>query len=111
MNNQKGFTLVEIAIVLVIIGLILGGILKGQSMIQNAKIKRVKSDIDGIVAAVFSYQDKYGYLPGDDPNDGPDVGASGNGNGIFNSDEYVLAWRHLIKAGFVSGDSSLTDEN
>src|SRR5256712_1845394 len=47
-NRQQGFTLVEIAIVLVIIGLLLGGILKGQEMITQAKIKNVIADFSGI---------------------------------------------------------------
>ena len=64
--RNSGFTLIEIAIVLVIIGLILGGVLKGQEMITNAKIKRVVNDFDGVAAAVFSYQDRYAALPGDD---------------------------------------------
>jgi len=55
---QKGFTLVEIAIVLVIVGLLIGGVLKGQEMITNAKLKRVESDNAGIAAAMFSYQDR-----------------------------------------------------
>src|SRR5210317_1726517 len=66
MNKQKGFTLVEIAIVLVIVGLLIGGVLKGQEMITNAKLKRVESDNAGIAAAMFSYQDRYLQLPGDD---------------------------------------------
>ena len=61
LKKEKGFTLVEIAIVLVIIGLLLAGILKGQAMIKQAKVKRLKADIDSIVASVYSYQDKYGY--------------------------------------------------
>src|SRR6266581_3105005 len=64
---QKGFTLVEIAIVLVIIGLLLGGILKGQEMITQAKIKNVMSDFSGISAAYHGYQDRYRSIPGDDP--------------------------------------------
>ncbi|MGD2170917.1 MAG: prepilin-type N-terminal cleavage/methylation domain-containing protein [Gammaproteobacteria bacterium] len=64
--KQKGFTLVEIAIVLVIVGLLIGGVLKGQEMITNAKLKRVESDNAGIAAAMFSYQDRYLQLPGDD---------------------------------------------
>ena len=56
---QKGFTLVEIAIVLVIIGLLLGGILKGQEMITQAKIKNAVADFSGISAAYYGYQDRY----------------------------------------------------
>ena len=66
MKKQNGFTLVEIAIVLVIVGLLIGGVLKGQEMITNAKLKRVESDNAGIAAAMFSYQDRYLQLPGDD---------------------------------------------
>ena len=51
--DQSGFTLVEIAIVLVIIGLLLGGILKGQEMITQAKIKNVINDFNGVTAAYF----------------------------------------------------------
>jgi prepilin-type N-terminal cleavage/methylation domain-containing protein len=65
-QSNKGFTLVEIAIVLVIVGLLIGGVLKGQEMITNAKLKRIESDNAGIAAAMFSYQDRYLQLPGDD---------------------------------------------
>src|SRR5690348_18355681 len=67
-HAESGFTLVEIAIVLVIIGLLLGGILKGQEMITQAKIKNVINDFNGVTTAVTSYQDRYRALPGDDPN-------------------------------------------
>ena len=60
---QAGFTLVEIAIVLVIIGLLLGGILKGQEMITQARIKNVVNDFNGITAAYFAYQDRYRSRP------------------------------------------------
>ncbi|MCP4472107.1 MAG: prepilin-type N-terminal cleavage/methylation domain-containing protein, partial [Gammaproteobacteria bacterium] len=66
LSKQKGFTLVEIAIVLVIVGLLIGGVLKGQEMITNAKLKRIESDNAGMAAAMFSYQDRYLQLPGDD---------------------------------------------
>jgi prepilin-type N-terminal cleavage/methylation domain-containing protein len=115
-SQQRGFTLVEIAIVLVIIGLLLGGILKGQEMITQAKIKNVMADFSGISAAYHGYQDRYRAIPGDDP------GATrwgltppaGTGNGIvagkYNSptatDESRLWWEHLRRAGFVSGSGT-----
>lgn len=116
LKNQKGFTLVELAIVLVIIGLLIGGILKGRAMIKNAKIKRVKADVDSIVAAVYNYQDKYGYLPGDDPNNRRnDLGANGctggDADGLFDSNEGACAWQELIGAGFISGDPSIHNES
>src|SRR6266568_6201179 len=86
-SDQAGFTLVEIAIVLVIIGLLLGGILKGQEMITQARIKNVINDFNGITAAVNSYQDRYRALPGDDKNATTrwtvQAPASGDGNGVI----------------------------
>lgn len=108
--NKRGFTLVEISIVLIIIGILIGGVLKGTAMIGNTKIKRVKSDVDGITAAVYSYQDKYGFLPGDDPTDrSTDLGATsctgGDGDGLFTDNaESACAWQEMIGAGFVSGN-------
>ena len=86
LKNQKGFTLVEIAIVLVIIGLLIGGILKGQSMIHNAKVKRLVNDFEGIRAAVITYQDRFGKYPGDeDDANSPtgDTANNGDGDGLF----------------------------
>src|SRR5580765_3017426 len=86
-KSQKGFTLVEIAIVLVIIGLLLGGILKGQEMITQAKIKNVIADVTGVSAAMYGYQDRYRALPGDDKGAGrwtsAPAAAPGNGNGVI----------------------------
>ena len=111
-KQQQGFTLVEIAIVLVIIGLLLGGILKGQEMITQAKIKNVVADFSGISAAYYGYQDRYRAVPGDDSGAGRWSGAAvGNGNGVveqaYNSvtadHESRLWWDHLRRAGFVGG--------
>jgi prepilin-type N-terminal cleavage/methylation domain-containing protein len=116
MNHQRGFTLVEIAIVLVIIGLLLGGILKGQEMITQAKIKNVINDFNGITAAVNSYRDRYRTLPGDDKGATARWGAGnttdGDGDGIIEGSysangapplESQLFWQHLRLAGFVPG--------
>ena len=117
-STQKGFTLVEIAIVLVIIGLLLGGILKGQEMITQAKIKNVVADFSGVSAAYYGYQDRYRAIPGDDTNANarwtlgiaaPATGAYGNGivSGGYATqtanEESRLFWQHLRSAGFVAG--------
>jgi len=65
-NQQGGFTLVEIAIVLVIIGLLLGGVLKGQELINSAKVKNFATDFRNIPLYIYGYQDKFKALPGDD---------------------------------------------
>ncbi len=65
LRNQKGFTLVEIAIVLVIIGLLLGGVLKGQEMIKNAKAKKVMKMTDEVRSAINIHLDKMTFMPGD----------------------------------------------
>ncbi|WP_218644617.1 prepilin-type N-terminal cleavage/methylation domain-containing protein [Thiomicrorhabdus cannonii] len=64
LENQKGFTLVEIAIVLVIIGLLLGGVLKGQEMINSAKIKSDTDTLVSLQAAAYAYKDRTGAYPG-----------------------------------------------
>src|SRR5262245_51071879 len=64
-KQQTGFTLIEIAIVLVIIGLLLGGVLKGQELITSARVRNMISQQDGIKAAYFGFLDRYRALPGD----------------------------------------------
>jgi prepilin-type N-terminal cleavage/methylation domain-containing protein len=114
MKQQQGFTLVEIAIVLVIIGLLLGGVLKGQEIITNAKVKNLENSVDGLAAAIYSYQDRYRAYPGDDSRAKrfPAVNKIGNDNGMiegtFNdsgdSVESSLLWLHLRNSGLVSGE-------
>jgi len=99
--------------VLVVVGLLLGGILKGQEMVNQAKIKNLIADFSGVSAAYAGYQDRYRAVPGDDPNASLrwSGATSGNGDGQvagkYNSqnsaDESRLWWAHLRRAGFIAG--------
>jgi prepilin-type N-terminal cleavage/methylation domain-containing protein len=108
-RRQKGFTLIEIAIVLVIIGLLLGGVLKGQELINTARVRALNNTVDGITAAWFSFQDRYRAFPGDYLTAQANVnllGApdGGDGNGLVDADdERGYVWIHLEAAGYVTG--------
>ena len=115
-QKQTGFTLVEIAIVLVIIGLLLGGVLKGQELITSARVRNLISQQEGIKTAFFGFQDRYRSFPGDYTAavaNIPNISTAacnagvGNGNGRIEANtgnESVLAWEHLSKAGFITGN-------
>src|ERR1700755_3562102 len=106
-KRESGFTLIEIAIVLVIIGLLLGGVLKGQELITGARVRNLISQQDGIKAAFFGFQDRFRALPGDYATADVNISCSracldGNGNGRIESNstggfthEEILAWNHL----------------
>ena len=113
-RKQQGFTLIEIAIVLVIIGLLLGGILKGQELITSARVRNLISQQDGVKAAFFGFQDRFRAFPGDYTAAATNIvgvstaacnSGNGNGNGRVETtnQENVLAWEHLSKAGFITG--------
>jgi len=107
--RQKGFTLIEIAIVLVIIGLLLGGVLKGQELINTARVRAMNNTVDGITAAWFSFQDRYRSFPGDylstqSQINLPGAPQGGDGNGLVDSiNESARVWVHLEAAGYLTG--------
>ena len=121
---QRGFALLEIAILVVIIGLLLAGVVKGQEMIRSAKVKRVSSQVDEIRAAFLGFQDRYRALPGDYLEaplnlDCDTVCLRGNGDGRIRSNETpvygsqvhedLLVWTHLSASGFLKGDYRMAD--
>jgi prepilin-type N-terminal cleavage/methylation domain-containing protein len=120
-RNHSGFTLIEIAIVLVIIGLLLGGVLKGQELINSAKVKNLATDFKNIPIFIYGYQDKFKALPGDDASvsthlsNGTKASTAGQtqGNGVIEgnwnsatvTDETYLFWQHVRLADLVPGST------
>lgn len=125
---RNGFSLVELSIVLVILGLLTGGILAGQSLIRASELRSVSTEMSRYSTAIYSFRDKYFQLPGDfskaydfwgaaggctnvDVN-ADLAGCNGNGNGLVittgssNIGESARSWQHLALAGLVEGSYS-----
>jgi len=126
---QQGFTLVELAIVMIIIGLLIGGVLKGQQLIENAKVTSTIAQVKGFQAALNSFKDTYAGVPGDMANAqlrlaGCQAGAgnncvNGDGNGLIDDgaggdstwatvtqrtwSNTVQVWKHLALADMITG--------
>jgi hypothetical protein len=115
-----GFALIELAIMLIIVALVLAGVLKGQELLVNARVRSLIQQHEGMRSAYLGFLDRYRAPPGDFPNAGAAVpgvsgtcGAAGNpgggdGNGRIDdaNGESILAWEHLSKAGFLNGSYS-----
>ena len=127
-TRMAGFSLIELAIVLVILGLLVGGIMSGQSLIRAAELRSITADYNRYVSATQTFRDKYFALPGDMPNATAFWGAAttcpgnetqpstntttcnGDGDGGIedtgfnpNSNEVFRFWQHLANAGLIEG--------
>ncbi len=111
-SHRHAFTLIELSIVIVIIGILVGGILGGQSLIRNAEIKTVISEVSKYKAAAIQFKDQYNGLPGDlaDANSYWTGANPGNGDGVIGTAAAASAtgemfefWNHLTLAGLISG--------
>lgn len=133
--DKKGFSLVEVSIVVIIVGLLIGGIMAGDSLINQAKITKTVSDFSGYQTALRQFQLKYDALPGDMIDATSYFGAADNGDGIgsdctslqtdtgkltCNGDgdflidtdnEHLRLWQQLSYGGFIKGGFSGTTLN
>lgn len=122
MSKQTGFTLIELAIVLVIIGLLLGGVLRGQELINSARVKNLTRDFQNVQVYLYGYQDRFRSIPGDDgaaaarlpgPPAAINASAPNANNGLINgqwnsdtvADESFIFWQHVRLAGLAPGST------
>lgn len=128
--KYKAFTLVELAIVLIIIGFIVAGISAGTSMVQSSRLNGFISEMRNYQSAAYMFRDRYNAVPGDfarahqtwgsiggcinDDVNNVSNGCNGNGNGIIGQNpnwrELARAWQHLAAAGMVGGTYNGTSD-
>ena len=120
MRMNKGFTLIEIAIVLVIVGLLLGSVLKGQELINASRVRNIATTLDGIKIAYLGFQDRYRAFPGDVPDavaatSIPNSPATGGGcgvaggfcaNGEIDPAENLVVWMQIARSGFIHDEGN-----
>ena len=137
-KNEKGFTLVELAVVMIVIGLLIGGVLVSINLVEQARVNAVISSVNGTDAAINTFYDKYRAKPGDSLRateqipgcDASNFCVNGDGNQLVASDgrdrhtwqsniiesvyasESIQFWKHLALADIMSGiDSSANPAN
>lgn len=109
---QQGFTILELSIVIVILGLLVGGVIVGKSMLRNSRVRATTAEAATYIQAIGNFRDKYQALPGDFATASTiwSTASNGDGNGLItvnisntNLVEQFLAWQHLSKAEMISG--------
>lgn len=111
LHQQRGFTLVELSVILVIIGLIVSGVLVGQALIAAAKVRKQLVQLEEFDAAMTAFQAKFYCVPGDCKADSGALNAAGDGNGLIDYDvtwsatlESALAPAQMTGQGMIAGN-------
>ena len=113
-KSNNGFTLLELSVVMIIIGMLVGGIMVGKSLIRSSEVMAITSEFSNYKQAISNFNDKYQALPGDfaaaEAIWGVTATDNGDGNGLITVnisatrlDEQFLAWQHLAKAEMIKG--------
>ncbi|MBM3468157.1 MAG: prepilin-type N-terminal cleavage/methylation domain-containing protein [Alphaproteobacteria bacterium] len=108
-KNLPGFSLIEMALVLIVIGILAGAILKGQNIMEAAKVRAVLNDIERVRTAAVLYHDTFGQWPGNDSLASTRFGEgvqNGKGDGVLTAGESAQFWVHLAKAGHLSNSAA-----
>jgi hypothetical protein len=101
-SHLRAYSLVEISIVLLIIGVLTGGVLKGLDLLESAKIRSTSLQFHTIFQSIEGYHELFGYWPGDDPTASRYLNtASGNGDSLITGIDCALVWTHLFQAKFL----------
>lgn len=108
-KNLPGFTLIELSIVMIIVGIIMAGVFKGQDLIESARLQSTISEMNRIKLATLQYREHFGAWPGNDKAASDRFGEgtqSGNGKGIILSEETEHVWKHLSAAGLMDNQTA-----
>lgn len=120
-RRQRGFTLIELSIVLIVAGLVVSTSLVAREMLHGARVKGVAAEFAAVRTAIDAYQDRFHALPGDDPRADAHLPgalvAANAGNQVLDgrwdstnpADDSVLLWQHLRLAALLAGATDPAD--
>ena len=107
-RKLTAFTLIEVAIVLIIVALLAGGVVKGMELLEISRSQKAATQLNALASAWYGYLNRFSQLPGDDPDATSrfNVADSGDGDHQLSSSEQPFVWQHLHASNLVVGSGS-----